>query len=278
MTEAAGARSSDAGWQVDEAGATAYEETLVPALLAPWAEDLVAAAGPRRGQRVVDVACGTGIVARTAARVVGSAGAITGVDLNPAMLAVARRVSAGTVPEIRYEVGAADALPLPDGTADVVFCQQGLQFFPDPAAALAEFHRVGVPGGRLGVSTCRSLSHQPGYRLLVDVLARHLGQAAAVVVASPYALGELDRLHALVAGAGFTRVHARIVVSTVRVPSAEALLRGETASSPLGDVVGRLDRSAAGALVADLGAALTPHTDDDGVVFPFETAVVSANR
>jgi SAM-dependent methyltransferase len=278
MTEAPAARSSGTGWQLDEAGATAYEETLVPALLRPWAEDLVAAAGPRPGQRVVDVACGTGIVARTAARRVGATGAVTGVDLNPAMLAVAGRVSTGTVPAIRYEHGAADALPLPDAAADVVFCQQGLQFFPDPAAALAEMHRVCVPGGRLGVATCRSLARQPGYRVLVDVLARHVGEEAAAVVASPYALGELDRLRALATGAGFTGVHARIVVSTVRVPSAEALLRGETASSPLGDVVDRLDRSAAAALVADLDTALAPHTDDDGVVFPFETAVVTADR
>jgi SAM-dependent methyltransferase len=278
MTEASTARASEAGWQLDEAGATAYEQTLVPAMLRPWAEDLVAAVGPRPGQRVLDVACGTGIVARTAARDVGSTGKVTGVDLNPAMLAVARRVSVGTSPGIRYEQGAADALPLPDGSADVVFCQQGLQFVPDPAAALAELYRVCVPGGRLGVATCRSLSHQPGYRLLVDVLARRLGEEAAAVVASPYRLGELDRLRALAAGAGFTGMHARIVVSTVRVPSAEALLRAETASSPLGDVVERLDRSGAAALVAELGTVLAPHTDDEGVVFPFETVVLTADR
>lgn len=267
-----------AGWQLDEAGATSYEDVLVTALLRGWAEDLVAATGPRPGQRVVDVATGTGIVARTAAPYVGPTGRITGIDVNPAMLTVAKRVSAGIDPPIRYAQGTADALPVDDGAADVVFCQQGLQFFPDPAAALGQLHRICAPGGRLGVATCRDLAHQPGYRVLVDVLARHAGPEAAGIIASPYALGDLERLRGLVTGAGFTGTHARIVVSPMRVPSAEALLRGETSSSPLGDVVERLGPDAGRAAVDDLTTALAPHTDDDGVLFPFETVVLTATR
>jgi ubiquinone/menaquinone biosynthesis C-methylase UbiE len=270
--------TQDAGWQLDEVGAAAYEAMLVPEALRPWAQDLVAAVAPRAGQHVVDVACGTGIVARTAAACVGPAGRITGFDINPAMLTVARRVSAGTEPEIRYEQAAADRLPVADGAADAVFCQQGLQFVPDPSAALAEMHRVCAPGGRLGIATCRSIDHQPGYLALTDVLARHLGEEAAAVIRTPYALGENSRLRELVAGAGFSGVHVRIVISPFRVPSAEALVRGETASSPLGDVVERLGPDAGAALVGELTRALEPHTDDDGVVFPFETVVVTADR
>ncbi|MCV2490748.1 methyltransferase domain-containing protein [Geodermatophilus sp. YIM 151500] len=266
------------GWQLDEAGAAAYEEILVAALLGPWAEDLVEQVGVGTGQRVVDVGCGTGAVARAAARRVGADGTVGGYDVNDAMLAVARRVSRGSTPPIGYTRAPADALPLPDAAADAVLCQQALQFVPDPAAALAEMHRICAPGGRLGVSTCRGLAHQPGYRVLTDVLARHLGEQTAVVIRSPYALGGVAELRALVQAAGFTAAHARIVVSPCRVPSAEALLRGETASSPLGDVLERLDAGAAAALVDELTAALDPHTDDDGVLFPFETVVVTADR
>ncbi|MFP5373255.1 MAG: class I SAM-dependent methyltransferase, partial [Actinomycetes bacterium] len=148
-----------AGWQLDEACAQSYEAVLVPALLGPWAEDLVDAVGVRPGQRVVDVGTGTGAVARAAARRIGDAGEVTGFDINPHMLTIARRVSAGSVPAIRYDVAAADAPPLPDGAADAVLCQQALQFVPDPSAALAELHRVCAPGGRIGVRTCRSLEH-----------------------------------------------------------------------------------------------------------------------
>jgi SAM-dependent methyltransferase len=267
-----------AGWQLDEAGAESYEAVLVPALLGPWAEHLVAAVDVRPGQRVVDVGTGTGAVARAAANRAGDAGEVTGFDINPHMLAVARRVSAGIVPAIRYDVAAADALPLPDAAADTVLCQQALQFVRDPSAALAELQRVCAPGGRIGVATCRSLEHQPGYRVLTDVLARHVGGEAADVIRTPYRLGDTASLRGLVTRVGFTGAHARIVVSPCRVPSAEALLRGETASSPLGDVLDRLDSDAGAALVAELTAALAGHTDDDGVIFPFETIVVTADR
>lgn len=266
-----------AGWQLDEAGAESYETVLVTALLGPWAEGLVDAVGVRSGQRVVDVGTGTGAVARAAARRTGGNGTVAGFDLNPAMLTVARRVSAGAVPQIRYEPAAADALPLPDGAADAVLCQQVLQFVPDPSAALAEMRRVCAPNGRVGVATCRGLEHQPGYRVLTDVLERHVGREAADVIRTPYALGDTEQLRALVTGAGFTGAHTHIEVSPCRLPSAEALLRGESASSPLGDVVDLLDPDAGAALIADLTAALLPHTDDDGVLFPFETIVVTAD-
>jgi trans-aconitate methyltransferase len=267
-----------AGWQLDEAGAESYETILVTVLLGPSAEDLVDAVGVRSGQRVVDVGTGTGAVARAAARRTGGSGTVTGFDLNPAMLTVARRVSAGTIPEIRYERAAADALPLPDSAADAVLCQQVLQFVPDPAAALAELYRVCVPGGRIGIATCRGLEHQPGYRMLTDVLERHVGREAADVIRTPYALGDAEQLRALVTGAGFNGVHTHIAVWPCRVPSAEALLRGETASSPLGDVLERLDADTGAALRTDLTDSLAPHTDDEGVLFPFETIVVTADR
>jgi ubiquinone/menaquinone biosynthesis C-methylase UbiE len=266
------------GWQLDEAGAESYEAILVKALLGSWAEDLVDAVGVRSGQHVVDVGTGTGVVARAAARRTGGSGTVTGFDLNTAMLTVARRVSAGTTPEIRYEPAAADALPLPDNAADVVLSQQVLQFVPDPGATLTELYRVCGPGGRVGVSTCRGLEHQPGYRILTDVLERHVGREMADVIRGPFAFGDIGQLRALVTDAGFTAVHARIVVSPCRAPSAEALLRGETASSPLGDLLERFDADTGAALVADLTRSLTPHTDDEGVLFPFETIVVTADR
>lgn len=267
-----------AGWQLDEAGAESYEAILVTALLGPWAEDLVDAVGVRSGQRVVDVGTGTGAVARAATRRTDGHGTVTGFDINPAMLTVARRVSAGTVPEIQYERAAAEALPLPDSAADAVLCQQVLQFVPDRAAALAELYRVCAPGGRLGIATCRGLEHQPGYRVLTDVLERHVGREAADVIRTPYTLGDTEHLRELVTNAGFTGAHARIVVSPCRIPSAEALLRGETASSPLGDVLERLDARTGATLVTDLTASLAPHSDDDGVLFPFETIMFTADR
>lgn len=266
------------GWQLDEAGAWGYEHNLVPALLDGWAADLVATVAPARGARVLDLACGTGVVTRHAARLVGGRGHISGTDCNPAMLAVAREVSRDVEARVTWDQADATDLPYGDQTFDAVFCQHGLQFFAAPDVALAEMHRVTADGGRMGVATCRPLAHQPGYAVLVDTLARHVGDAVARAISSPYALGDLHRLGELVGAAGFRNVHRRIDITPLRIPSAEALMIAETASSPVGTIDQRLPVDAYRALVDDLTARLAAHTDDDGVVFPFETAVVTARR
>lgn len=266
------------GWQLTEAGAAAYERNLVPVFFAAWAADLVDAVAVKPAERVLDVACGTGIVARHAARRIGPDGEVTGVDANASMLAVAREAASHVDPSIRWEEAAADDLPFPDESFDVVLCQQGLQYFPDRPAALAEMSRVARSGGRLGLSTCRSVEHQPGYAPLIDVLTRRVGVQAGQVIASPFALGDPEEVRALITNAGFRDIRLRIGVRSVRFPSPEALLRAETASSPLGDLVGQLDPDVQDALIDDFTQALLPHTDDDGVVFPFETLVVTATR
>jgi SAM-dependent methyltransferase len=270
--------STGHGWQLEEDGASAYERYLIPLLFETTAQDLLDAVEVKPGQRVLDAACGTGIVSRHAARRVGRDGEVVGVDLNPGMLAVAREIAASEGLTVRWEEASADALPLPSSSVDVACCQQGLQFFTDRADALAELHRVVAPGGRLGLSTCRSLDHQPGYRPLVEVLRRHVGEPAAEGIASPFVLGETEEVRALVRGAGFRDVRVRIAVWALRLDSPEDFLRGETASSPLGAVIAGLDPDVVDALLVDLGDRLAPHTDDSGLSFPLETLVVTATR
>lgn len=268
--------AQESGWQLTEGSAAAYERQLVPLLFDRWAADLLADVGLHPGERVVDVACGTGIVARHAAARVGTDGSVTGVDLNPSMLEVAR--TAGADADIRWEQADATALPLADGEVDVAVCQQGLQFFPRRDEALAELRRVTAPGGRLAVSTCRGLEHQPGYRVLADVLDAHVGAGAADMIRSPFALGQVGEIRRLVTDAGWVDARTRIAVWPLRFSSPEAFLRVETSSSPLGEVVAALDTDVIQRLLADLEQRLRPHRDDHGVVFPMETGVVTAHR
>ncbi len=273
MSHTATQTSTAHGWQLEEDSATAYERFLVPLLFDTSARDLVDRLQVRSGDRVLDVACGTGAVARHAAE---RADEVVAVDLNPGMLAAAKE--AVPHPSIRWQEASADALPLSDGSVDIVCCQQGLQFFGDRSAALAEMHRVTAPDGRLGLSVCRPLEHQPGYQPLVDGLRRHVGQAAAEGMASPFGFGDRDEVVALVRAAGFRDVEVRIVIWPLRASSPEAFLRGETASSPLGGVIADLDDEVIDALIADISEGLAPHTDDAGISFPIETLVVTAGR
>ena len=266
------------GWQLEESSAEAYERYLVPLFFAPGAEYLVELAAPGPGERVLDVACGTGIVARRAAPRVGANGTVVGLDLNEGMLEVARKISSEVRPPIEWRRGDATEMPLPDGMFDVVFCQQGLQFFPDQPAALREMYRVLVPNGRLALSVLRSIEHNPGYVALAEALKRHVGPDAGAMISSPFSSLSTDELRGLVAGAGFRDMRILIGVGPVRYPSAEEFLRQEGASSPLAGPIGALRDDVREALIRDLEEALRAYADDAGIVFPAETYLAVAHR
>lgn len=250
-------------WQLEGNAAEAYERHLVPALFAPFAQRLLDAAHPQPGERVLDVACGTGIVARMAAECGATA---VGVDLNEGMLAVAR----GVAPSLEWITGDAAALPFPDGTFDLVTCQAGLQFFPDRQAAVAEMRRVLAPHGRIAALVWRAIEHQPAWLKLADALDRHAGPDTAALMRAPFALSDRTELQQLVGGP----VH--IVIETVSFPSARDMLARQAAASPLAGPLKTLNDTAREALQADFEASMQPHADDAGVAFPQEAHIVTA--
>src|SRR5947208_16222203 len=164
-------------WQLSSQAAELYERYVARYVLGPWAPLLVDAAHVSGGERVLDVACGTGVVARIAAERVGPSGRVIGVDLNPGMIRVARSLPAPVGAPIEWLERSAVDLLLPDASFDVVLCQQGLQFFPDKLVALREMRRVLVHGGRLALSVWNSTGL---YNTAVgEALARFVGDAAA---------------------------------------------------------------------------------------------------
>jgi ubiquinone/menaquinone biosynthesis C-methylase UbiE len=265
------------GWQLERNSAEAYERYLAPAF-SPWANALVALANVGDGERVLDVACGTGIVARHAASRVGAAGTVVGLDLNEDMLSVAQAASAGVRPAIEWRHGSAADLPFPAAAFDVVLCEQAIQFFSDPVKALGEMRRVLAPGGRAAVSVCRPVQYCPTYVVMAGALDRYVGPEAGAMMRSPFSTWSVDRFRALFTDAGFPDARVRIEVCSIRYPSVEEFLRREAASSPLAGPVGALNAGARNDLIADLETALADHVDDEGVVCPIETYVALARR
>jgi SAM-dependent methyltransferase len=257
-------------WQMTGSGPEAYEHHLVPAIFAPWATVLLELARLQPGERVLDAACGTGVVARAATLRVGATGQVTGVDLNPGMLEVARSVSGEAGQLIAWREGNLEALPFADGAFDVVLCQQGLQFCPDKAAAVAELRRVLREGGRLALSVWRDIRHFPYILALASALADHVGAEASQRMSAPCSFGSADGLRALMKQGGFKDVQLRIDVLATRVPSLEAFLPAQFVASPIAADVGALDERARAALFADLERRL--------LAVPFEAHSVIASR
>jgi SAM-dependent methyltransferase len=259
-------------FQLSLDAAEAYETTFVPALFGEWAPHLVEAAGVSAGQAVLDVACGTGIVARTAAGRLASSGAVVGVDLNDAMLAVARRLR----PDLDWRSGDASALPFPEASFDVVMCQAALMFFPDKAQALREMARVVQPRGTVALQVWASLEDQPAYRVLVEAAVRHAGPEAVDLLSAYWVLGDIDVMDGLLDAAGLEVTRTARRVGTVSFPSLDELVRVEVEATPLID---RIDDASYRRIRRDACAALAGFETSDGrAELPIVGHIVTARR
>lgn len=180
--------------QVIKSAAEVYEEFFVPALFEQWPGRMLDAARVTDGDDVLDVGCGTGILARAAARRLGGSGSVTGIDINDGMLSVARKA-----PEpVTWRHGPAEHLPLPDHCFDRVVSQFALMFFADQEAGVREMARVARPGGAITIATWAGVDQSPGYAAMVELLQRLFGDKAANALMAPFTLGTKDKLHSVI--------------------------------------------------------------------------------
>ena len=259
-----------ASFQIPLQAAETYESAFVPAFFSQWAPIVCDAAGIRPWQRVLDVACGTGIVARTAADRVEPGGAVIGIDTNEAMLTVARRVR----PDIDYRCADAASLPFDDASFDAVTCQMALMFFPDAKTCLAEMARVTAPGGNVAVLVPAALTVQPAFAPFVEMVARHTGPEAIELLSTYFRCGDSDYLRDLLTTAGLDVRTIEAHEGSFRASTVDEFVATEVESTPLRE---RISDEAYSAIRADAHAVLAPYTHPDGaVVAPFTANLVAA--
>jgi SAM-dependent methyltransferase len=251
-----------------------YERFLVEPLFLPWADPLLDETGLAAGDRVLDVACGTGIVARRAKARLGHSARVVGVDVNPAMLTVARRIA----PDIDWREGNATALPLQAGESfDVVTCQQGLQFVPDRAAAVDQLRRALASNGRLSVSTWRPDDGFAVLRALRGVAERHVGP----IDDRRHSLGDPGPLEALLRAAGLRNVRSETRTRTIRFPDGVLFTR-LNAMALVGMSAGAKDLTEAererlvNVIVRESTTVMMEHTDAEGFAYEIGTNVTTA--
>ena len=260
--------------------AEAYERAIVQNMLVAWTADLVPRAAPQAGERVLDLAGGTGIVTRSVAPLVGPRGKVAGLDISPAMLEVARSLAPTGEADIEWHEGSGTEMGFEDESFDLVLCQQGLQFFPDHGAGLKEIRRVLAAGGRVVLSVWRDLERQPLMKAIDGVVSQHLAPGA---FGPPFSLGDATLLEQLAVGAGLAEVDIQQVDVTLRIGDPDTvvpmMMQGAAAVLPQFIDLPTEERQAIiGRMRADLVDAVAPLITGGELVANSAANVLSARR
>lgn len=266
------------GWQLCGDGPEAYERYIVPAFSGAWAQDLVDRATLENGARVLDVACGTGIVSRYAFKALNESGRITGMDVNEVVLKKAREICPPNVMPIQWEQGDVKDLPFSDSKFDVVLCQQGLQYFPDRSRALNEINRVLAAKGRVVFSVWRPIKYFPYHSTLHNALEQYIGAEAASMLAAAFSLGDSTQLRILFENAGFKKIEICLTIKQMRYSPFEEFLNGSLVASPFSNDILALEESKRLEMFETIKKSILDYIDDQGLAAPMECLVVSATK
>jgi ubiquinone/menaquinone biosynthesis C-methylase UbiE len=241
-----------------------YQRFFVPSIGGPVADDLIEIAALRPGQRVLDVACGTGVVTRLAAERVGPAGAVAGLDVNPGMLAVARATTPADV-AIDWHEASAESMPIADGMFDVVLCQMGLQFIPNKLAALREMRRVLDTGGQAFVTVPGP--KPPMFAIMTDAMARHISPQAASFADLVFSMHDADELTELMRSAGFRDIGVQAKPKSLRVPAPAEFLWQYIYSTPVAEAAAQAGEARRDALEREVCEQWQKFVADGGMAF-----------
>jgi len=263
-------------YSLSGSAAEMYERNMVPAIFEPFARDLLEFVDLKKGESVLDVACGTGIVARLAWPKLAPTGRVVGLDVNRGMLEVAGNAARQSGADIKWAEGSVSEMPLHPGEFDVVLCQHGLQYFPDKPVALKEMRRVLGGRGRLVFNVWRPISFNAGHLVFSDVLQRRVSEEAAATRRAPFIFSDRNQIRTLVTDAGFHDVIVSLTARVARFASAEAMVRIMIAGTPLGATMNSDDPELLRTVINEVTTGLSEYVDDRGLAIPMQGWIVTA--
>ena len=260
--------------QTTTAPSEIYERYMVPAIFDRWSEALLSVVDLQPGERVLDLACGTGVVARMAAPMVQPGGEVFGVDFNGAQIATARTIDSS----IDWREGDAGALPYADQEFDLVVCQQGFQFFPDRVQAVKEIHRVLKPGGRVGITVWSSIGASPGYLAIANALGKTVGASAAGLLDELFAFPSSDEVGRCFADGGFPDATVDSLEIDAVFRSAEEFTRAIAVGSIMRRTPTQFSEETLDLMAAEVAAEMAQYLGDIGLVFPMQAHLMTATK
>ena len=258
-------------WKVTGTGPEVYEQVFVPAVMQTWANRLVELATSRPGARILDVACGSGVVTHLFAGHIGKTGQIVGYDINPEMIAIAQAKQPDT--GIEWRQGNALEMPFQDGTFDIVTCQHGLMFFEDRVRGLQEMYRVLAPGGQLLVLVWGSIEDNPGFLFAAEGFGRYAGIEAGNSIRGMFVLGDVRQMRSLAEAASFRDAVVKPVAVQAHFPSVEDFVHGFGAL-----IQPPIDEATQLELLAEITTTLQPYVNHEGLTFPIEAILMQVRK
>ena len=259
-----------------------YERELVPAIFDTWAPVVVDFAPCNAGETILDLACGTGAVTRVAAQRVGITGEVVALDINGAMLAMARTSISNrkdlSTGRLEWHEGDACTMPFPDNSFDVIYCAFGFHLFSDRTASLREMHRVLKVRGRMALSVWGHIERSPGFHVLAGALERHISAEASGKVRAAFGLHDSAHLRTMIDDVGFQDIAVQTQVRNARFRSVEHFVQTCVGGSRLNAHLSRADHAARGRFVGEIKKILLHHITPEGLTFPIEAHIARAKK
>jgi ubiquinone/menaquinone biosynthesis C-methylase UbiE len=263
--------SESVTWKVAGTNAEVYEQVFVPAVMQTWANQLVDMAKASPGARILDVACGSGVLTLLFAQQIGKLGQFVGCDINPDMIAIARAKQPDAA--IEWRQGNALELPFEDGTFDIVTCQHGLMFFADRVTGLQEMYRVLAPGGSLLAIVWGQIENNPGFFIAAEAFGRFAGIESGNSIRDMFVLGDIRQMRSLAQAAGFRNVVIKAVAAQSKFPSVENFVHGFGAL-----LQPAIDEAVQREMLTAIDTSLQPYVTHEGLVFPMEAILMQVRR
>ncbi|HKI79335.1 MAG TPA: class I SAM-dependent methyltransferase [Ignavibacteriaceae bacterium] len=251
-----------------------YQKYFVPVIGKPIAADLISVANIKPGEKIIDIACGTGVAAFLAKEKTGKDGMVAGVDVNPGMLGVARSITPENISIDWYE-SPADNIPLDDNTFDVALSSLSLQFFPDKPAALKEIYRVLKPGGRLAFIVP---GPTPIFVETDETFSKHLGKEAAGFIRAVFSLNDHSEINDMIKDTGFKDVSVRSEKKDLHLPPPQDFLWQYMTSTPLSSFIEKMDKETYATMESEVVEKWQPFVQNNSLVLKHDTIIAIANK